>query len=86
MDEDYDKAWESYLKLCRLSASGFFTDMLKEVGLQSPFEDGCIKKCYRQAGRADGEVEPGCTEMQRGNRGKSSASLCLRGIRKVDVC
>ena len=44
MDEDYDKAWKSYLKLCRLSASGFFTDMLKEVGLESPFEDGCIKK------------------------------------------
>ena len=43
MDEDYEKAWESYLKFCRLSASGFFTDMLKEVGLQSPFEDGCIK-------------------------------------------
>ncbi|NBI90609.1 M3 family oligoendopeptidase [Lachnospiraceae bacterium] len=44
MDEDYEKAWKSYLKLCRLSASGFFTDMLTEVGLKSPFEDGCIKK------------------------------------------
>ena len=44
MDEDYDKAWESYLKLCRLSASGFFTDMLEEVGLVSPFKDGCIKE------------------------------------------
>lgn len=44
MDEDYTKAWKSYLKLCRLSASGFFTDMLKEVGLESPFEDGCIEK------------------------------------------
>lgn len=44
MDEDYNQAWQSYLKLCRLSASGFFTDMLKEVGLESPFEDGCIKE------------------------------------------
>lgn len=44
MDEDYGKAWQSYLKLCRLSASGFFTDMLKEVGLESPFEDGCVEK------------------------------------------
>lgn len=43
MDEDYEKAWQSYLKLCRLSASGFYTDMLKEVGLESPFEDGCLK-------------------------------------------
>lgn len=48
MDEDYDKAWQSYLKLCRLSASGFFTDMLKEVGLESPFEDGCIKKVIKK--------------------------------------
>ncbi len=44
MDEDYKYAWDSYLKLCKLSASGFFTDMLEEVGLKSPFEDGCIKE------------------------------------------
>ena len=44
MDEDYEAAWKSYLKLCRLSASDFFTNMVKEVGLDSPFEDGCVKK------------------------------------------
>lgn len=43
MDEDYRTAWESYLKLCKLSASDFFTNMLKEVGLDSPFEPGCMK-------------------------------------------
>lgn len=43
MDEDFDAAWKSYLKLCRLSASDFFTNMVKEVGLMSPFEPGCIK-------------------------------------------
>ena len=43
MYEDYDKAWKSYLDLCRKSASGFFTDMIKEAGLISPFEDGCIE-------------------------------------------
>lgn len=43
MDEDFNKAWESYLKLCKLSASDFFTNMLPEVGLVSPFEEGCIK-------------------------------------------
>ena len=43
MDEDYERAWESYLKLCRLSASDFFINMLEEVGLESPFADGCIK-------------------------------------------
>lgn len=44
MDKNYKEAWNSYLKLCKLSASGFFTDLLKEVGLDNPFEDGCIRK------------------------------------------
>lgn len=43
MDEDYKEAWKSYLKLCNLSASDFYTNMLKEVGLKIPFEDGCMK-------------------------------------------
>ena len=43
MDEDFKAAWESYLKLCKLSASDFYTNMLKEVGLNSPFEQGSIK-------------------------------------------
>ena len=43
MDENYEAAWESYLKLCKLSASDFFTNMIKEVGLDSPFEPGCMK-------------------------------------------
>ncbi len=42
MDENMEKAWESYLKLCKLSASDFFTNMLPEVGLVNPFEDGAI--------------------------------------------
>ena len=43
MDADFSEAWESYLKLCTLSASGFYTDMIEEVGLDSPFGEGCIK-------------------------------------------
>ena len=43
MDEDFAAAWESYLKLCKLSASDFFTNMIREVGLDSPFEPGCMK-------------------------------------------
>lgn len=43
MDADFRAAWDSYLKLCKLSASDFYTNMLKEVGLDSPFEEGCIK-------------------------------------------
>lgn len=43
MDENYQEAWKSYLKLCKLSASDFYTNMLKEVELRSPFEDGCMQ-------------------------------------------
>ena len=44
MDEDYEAAWKSYLKLCRLSASDFFTNMIPEAGLKLPFEEGCMKE------------------------------------------
>lgn len=44
MSENREEAWESYLKLCRLSASKFYGEMLKEVGLEVPYEDGCIQK------------------------------------------
>lgn len=43
MDEDYKSAWESYLKLCKLSASDFYVNMLPEVGLQVPFKEGTLK-------------------------------------------
>ncbi|MCD8119100.1 MAG: M3 family oligoendopeptidase [Lachnospiraceae bacterium] len=44
MEEDYESAWADYLKLCKLSASDFFTGLLAQVGLDNPFEDGCLKK------------------------------------------
>lgn len=43
MDKDYGKAWDSYLELCRLSAREFYEPMLDKAGLDSPFQDGCMK-------------------------------------------
>lgn len=43
MNKDYKAAWESYLGLCRTSAADFFTNMIKDAGLKSPFEDGTIE-------------------------------------------
>lgn len=48
MDEDFKAAWESYLKLCKLSASDFYTNMIKEVGLDCPFEPGCMKNIVKK--------------------------------------
>ena len=47
MDRDYRQAWDSYLKLCRLSASDFFTNLLPQVGLNNPFEDGCLAEVVK---------------------------------------
>jgi oligoendopeptidase F len=43
MDMDYREAWDSYLKLCKLSASDFYNDLMKKAGLDNVFEDGCLK-------------------------------------------
>lgn len=43
MDEDYDRAWSSYLKLCNLSARDFYVNVIREAGLKVPFEDGCME-------------------------------------------
>jgi len=48
MDRDFKGAWASYLKLCRLSASDFFTGLLPQVSLRNPFEDGCLKDVTAQ--------------------------------------
>lgn len=48
MDDDYKVAWESYLKLCKLSACDFYTNMIKEVGLDSPFEPDCMKNIVKK--------------------------------------
>lgn len=48
MDENYREAWESYLKLCRLSAKDFYADMLKKVGLKVPFEDGYFEELVKK--------------------------------------
>ena len=48
MDKDYKAAWDSYLRLCKLSASDFFTGLLPQVGLHNPFEDGCLKNVVEQ--------------------------------------
>lgn len=48
MDEKYQEAWESYLHLCKLSASDYFVNLVKEVGLDNPFEDGYMKKLVKK--------------------------------------
>lgn len=41
--EDFDAAWKDYIHLCQLGGSMSFTKLVKEAGLISPFEDGCVQ-------------------------------------------
>lgn len=44
MDKNREAAWQSYLKLCKMSASKFHTELLEEAGLETPFKSGVIAK------------------------------------------
>ena len=41
--ENQEEAWKDYLKLCQLGGSKPFTGLVKEAGLISPFEEGCVE-------------------------------------------
>jgi len=51
MDKDFKEAWEHYLQLCKLSVSDFYVPELKAVGLDSPFEEGCVEKIVAELGK-----------------------------------
>ena len=44
MTKDFDKAWADYMKVCKLNAKKFFTEIIDECDLLSPFVDGNIEK------------------------------------------
>ena len=44
MDSDFEGTWKDYLKLCRLSVKRPYEEELRECGLRSPFDEGCIRQ------------------------------------------
>lgn len=44
MDENYNEAWQKYYAFCLQSAKDYFPNMLHNVGLRSPFEDGFMEE------------------------------------------
>lgn len=42
--ENREKAWKSYVKLCKLGGSKSFLKLAFEAGLKSPFEDGTVRE------------------------------------------
>ena len=41
--ENFKDAWKDYVHLCSLGGSLSFTDLVREAGLISPFEQGCVE-------------------------------------------
>ncbi|MFA1821928.1 M3 family oligoendopeptidase [Virgibacillus oceani] len=41
--EERESAWKDYLHLCMLGGSKSFLELVKEAGLNSPFDDGTVK-------------------------------------------
>ena len=48
MDQNRGEAWESYMNLCRLSASRFYPQMIDAAGLKVPFQEGCIREIVQE--------------------------------------
>ncbi len=42
--ENHEKAWDSYFKLCKEGGSKSFLELLKVAGLQNPFVEGTVKE------------------------------------------
>jgi M3 family oligoendopeptidase len=42
-NEDREKAWEDYLRLCRAGGSKPFLELVELAGLESPFKEGCLE-------------------------------------------
>lgn len=48
MEENYEEAWNKYLAFARESAKDSFKNMLNNVGLRSPFEDGYMESLVKK--------------------------------------
>lgn len=49
--EDRDAAMSSYISLCRRGGDAPFNQLVKSIGLRSPFEEGCLKAVIEHAAR-----------------------------------
>ena len=47
--KDRKQAWDKYMKYTRLGGSKVWTELLREAGLDSPFEENTLKEICAQA-------------------------------------
>lgn len=49
IQDDREKAWQTYMAYTSLGGTMVFTDLLKEAGLESPFDPECLKNISAKA-------------------------------------
>ena len=49
IQEDREKAWQTYMAYTSLGGTKVFTDLLQEAGLESPFDPECLKNISAKA-------------------------------------
>lgn len=47
MEEDKNKGWDDYLKICKVGGTQSFLQIVKTGNLISPFDDGCIESIIK---------------------------------------
>ncbi|MBQ5968915.1 MAG: M3 family oligoendopeptidase [Clostridia bacterium] len=57
---DFGGAWQQYLTYTSLGGSLTFTDLLKAAGLDSPFDEACLRAVCEQATQWLNAVDPAC--------------------------
>ena len=56
--EDSDKAWSDYVRLCKAGGSLSFTKLVELAGLDLPFDDGCLEKVVEHVGKWLDGIDP----------------------------
>ena len=49
IQEDREDAWRHYMAYTEQGGSRTFTDLLKHAGLQSPFDEACLRSVCEKA-------------------------------------
>jgi oligoendopeptidase F len=55
-EEDHEKAWADYVRLCRAGGSKGFLELVTLAGLENPFLDGVMEKIAAKVAERLGEL------------------------------
>ncbi|MAW33805.1 MAG: oligoendopeptidase F [Proteobacteria bacterium] len=56
--QDSQKAWKDYIRLCNAGGSQSFTKLVSLAGLELPFNDGCLATVVKHVGQWLDKVDP----------------------------